>query len=379
MFLRPAAPFRIFKSCRLFSSRPLSVHEIFENTNVFNKLLEKCQPETRAALVTLAGDMGELQDLKKQSGSDSEVSHEINALCQQLDHLMPAIRADLVMSDEDNFVEQLILEVAGGVGGQEAMLFADELSQLYQKFALSQGWDVSVVNRQESELGGLRALSAKIGGSSCFMYMRHEAGVHRVQRVPKTEKSGRVHTSTVAVHVIPIVQTAEQHIQQKDIRMTTSRSTGAGGQHVNKTESCVLLTHVPTGIAVECQEERSQLANRQKAMQKLQQILILREREKILADYQNRKSVQVVNVSRTEKIRTYNFTQDRITDHRLSENLFDLKSFMRGDADRLISLMHQLNDKSEEDYFRQFIKSLTIYSECFTVPGLRSLRLLSFR
>lgn len=332
-------------------------------------MLEKCQPQTRVTLSALARDVMELREMLNQCDRDVEVEQELKSLYQQLEDVMPTIRADLAMCDEDNFVDQLILEVSGGVGGQEAMLFADELAQTYENFAGSQGWDFSVVNRQESELGGLRTLSAQIGGSSCFKYMRHEGGVHRVQRVPKTEKSGRVHTSTVAVHVIPVVQTAEQHITSKDITITTSRSSGAGGQHVNKTESCVLITHLPTGIAVECQEERSQIANRIKALQKLQQMLILRDKEKIMTEYQNRKSVQVANLSRSEKIRTYNFPQDRITDHRLSDNLYDLKSFMRGDGSRLFGLMRQLNDQHEEDYVRQMIKSLTIYSVCCHCSG----------
>lgn len=359
MFSRSASlPFR--RSVRLLSSNHVSVIDLVRNESLFKKVLEKCRPDTRTALISVTRDMRELQQLQNQNKSDPEIEAEIRTTEQQLQNLMPDIKEDLVLSDEDNQVDQLILEVTAGVGGQEAMLFADELTQMYQTFASSRGWDFSLINRLESEMGGIRCLSAQIGGSSCFKLMRHEAGVHRVQRVPKTEKSGRVHTSTAAVTVIPVLETAEQQILAKDISMTTSRSTGAGGQHVNKTESCVLLTHLPTGIQVECQEERNQQANRIKAMKKLQQILILRQKEKILSEYQTRKSIQVSNMSRSEKIRTYNFTQDRITDHRLSENIYDIKSFMRGDGDRLLSLIHKLNQESEGEYVQRVIKSLSL-------------------
>ena len=348
-------------SCHL-RSLSRSFHDqllnLITSQNTSKKVLEKCHTQTRTHLTNMLNDLKELQDLK--CVGDDEIQKEVGVLRQHILDMIPTVRQELLLHDEDNSVDKVLLEVICGVGGQEAMLFAAELVHVYQQFVLNKGWEFSEIRSDLSDLGGIKSFAAQITGESCFKYLRHEAGVHRVQRIPKTEKSGRVHTSTVAVHVIPVPEESEIVIDKKDLEITTARSTGAGGQHVNKTESCILIRHLPTGIQVECQEERSQLKNKEIALRKLRQILILREKERIVFEYQKRKKIQVSNLSRSEKIRTYNFPQDRITDHRMSENVHDLKSFMRGDADRMTQLMQQLGQKAEDEYIKQIIKSLSV-------------------
>lgn len=351
--VRSSCPFRSLT--RSFHNQLLN---LLTSQKTREKVLEKCHIQTRTHLTNLLNDLSELQDLK--SGDDNEVKKEMGLLRQRILETIPTVREELLLHDEDNAVDRVLLEVICGVGGQEAMLFAAELVHVYQQFACSKGWEYSEIRSDESDLGGVKSYAAQIAGESCFNYLRHEAGVHRVQRIPRTEKSGRVHTSTVAVHVIPVLPESDVVIDKKDLQISTSRSTGAGGQHVNKTESCILIKHLPTGIQVECQEERSQIRNKEIALQKLRQILMLREKEKIISEYQKRKKIQVSSLSRSEKIRTYNFPQDRITDHRLSENVHDLKSFMRGDADRMTQLIQQLGQKAENEYIMQIIKSLSV-------------------
>ena len=274
MLQRIARPLLTFR--RFFATECLSVSNLLANRKLWRNLLGRCQPATRRALDALVADLDELRQL--QDPEDSEIAQEVAALLQRLESFESTITDELAMCDEDLHVNQLILEVTDGVGGQEAMLFAEELSALYEHFARSQGWDFEVIARIPSDLGGVRSMAAQVSGRDCFKLLRNEGGVHRVQRIPKTEKSGRVHTSTVAVTVIPLLPSALPDIASRDVKMTTVRSSGAGGQHVNKTESCVQLTHLATGISVECQEERSQLANRERAMEKLRQLLALRRK-----------------------------------------------------------------------------------------------------
>jgi len=243
------------------------------------------------------------------------------------------------------------------VGGQEAMLFAAQLLHVYEQYSLSKGWTFSSIKYDESDLGGIRSASIQIKGQQCFFHLRHEAGVHRVQRIPKTEKSGRIHTSTVAVHVIPVREGVSIVIEDKDLEFSTKRSSGKGGQHVNKTESCAIIKHLPTGITVECQEERQLHVNKERALKKLEQLLILREKERIIDEYEKTKSFQVRNKSRSEKVRTYNFPQDRITDHRLRENVHDIKSFMEGSPEKLDAIIQQLNEEGSKQFLETFLNS----------------------
>ncbi|CAB0018121.1 unnamed protein product [Nesidiocoris tenuis] len=252
---------------------------------------------------------------------------------------------------------EITVEIIAGVGGKEAALFSNELFEMYCNYANFKNWNSFVDEVGASELGGIRHAKIYIEGPGALKHFIHESGVHRVQRVPATEKSGRVHTSTAAVAVLPQTTLVDVKISEKDIVIDTMRATGAGGQHVNKTDSAVRITHLPSGLVVECQEDRSQIKNRQTAMKKLKmrlnQIIQKEQDEKIRG---TRKS-QVGTSARSDKVRTYNFPQDRISDHRLSKNIHNVPGFLKGE-DLLDATIEQLIKKAEEDNLSLFLQSI---------------------
>lgn len=250
---------------------------------------------------------------------------------------------DLVIPEEDPDLNDLILEVTAGVGGQEAMLFTAEVFDMYQGFAQHHGWSFDILEHMSSDIGGLRRASASVGGDQCYKKMKFETGVHRVQRVPRTEKQGRMHTSTMTVAVLPQPTEISFSINPKDLRIETKRASGAGGQHVNTTDSAVRIVHLPTGVVAECQQERSQIKNKEKAMKVLRAKLYnMKLEEETSKRYQQRK-VQVGTKGRSEKIRTYNFSQDRVTDHRIGMTAHDVKSFLLGE-----DLLEEMNSSLQE-------------------------------
>ena len=243
--------------------------------------------------------------------------------------------------------KSLVLEIRAGTGGDEAGLFAGELFRLYVKYAEKKGFKVDTVEASETGIGGYKNIVALIEGKGAYSHFKYEAGVHRVQRVPVTEASGRVHTSTVTVAVMPEVDEVDVQIDPKDLRIDTFCSSGAGGQSVNTTYSAVRITHLPTGVVVSCQDERSQLKNRTKAMRTLRARIVEAEREKQDAEIaQNRKS-QVGTGERSEKIRTYNFPQNRVTDHRVGMTLHKLELVMEGDLDEVVQALKAQQQQAE--------------------------------
>ena len=243
--------------------------------------------------------------------------------------------------------KSLVLEIRAGTGGEEAALFAGELFRLYSRFAEKKGFKVDTVEASETGIGGYKNIVALIEGKGAYSHFKYEAGVHRVQRVPVTEASGRIHTSTVTVAVMPEVDEVDVQIDPKDLRIDTFCSSGAGGQSVNTTYSAVRITHIPTGVVVSCQDERSQLKNRTKAMRTLRARIVEAEREKQEAEIaQNRKS-QVGSGERSEKIRTYNFPQNRVTDHRVGVTLHKLESVMEGDLDDIVQALKAQQQQAE--------------------------------
>ncbi|CAH1965733.1 unnamed protein product [Acanthoscelides obtectus] len=236
----------------------------------------------------------------------------------------------LIPLDKEDACDTMVLEVQAGVGGQEAMLFAKELFDMYSNFAQYKGWQLDLAEYLTTDVGGLRNAIAIINGKQSYRYFKHEAGIHRVQRIPATEKGGRVHTSTASVIAMPQPSEVEVKIDPKDLRIETKRSSGAGGQHVNKTESAVRITHLPTGVSVECQVDRSQIKNRKMAMARLSAILYDREQEALRAQIESTKKSQVKTKNRNEKIRTYNYNQNRVTDHRYAINVHNLQAFLEG-------------------------------------------------
>ena len=245
----------------------------------------------------------------------------------------------LLLPHDPNDNKSVIMEIRGGVGGEESALFAHSLFRMYNLYAASKGWSVQLLNYNETELGGIKEADFEIRGNGAYSRLKFESGVHRVQRVPETESGGRVHTSTATVAVLPEMEEADVNIRPEDIEMQVYRSSGAGGQHINKTSSAVRLIHKPTGIVVSCQEERSQFQNREKCMLMLSSKLYQIEQERIETAYSGERRSQVGTGMRNEKIRTYNFPQSRVTDHRIGLTLYKIDSIMNGDLDEIIDAL----------------------------------------
>lgn len=339
-------PGHLLQFARSLSSQA-KILPILNSTKCLQLLQSRCNPSEWLQVKSLLDDLNDLKVLAKDADAslETEIQLEEKRILNNLQSLQSVIINGLVR-DEDFDVSKAILEIGNGVGGQEAMLFATELLQVYQVYCNSKGWYTSVLDLNESILGGLHEVAIEIKGDNCFRFLRHEAGVHRVQRVPKTEKAGRIHTSTVTVTVVPITCQAKRiDIPAKDLRIQAVCSSAPGGQHVNKTESCIQILHIPTGIQVECQETRVQSQNRKIAMEKLQNLLLLKSKERILAEHAKARKAQVASADRSEKVRTYNFCQDRITDHRLNENYFDIKAFMKGQPERLQGIIDGLEER----------------------------------
>lgn len=251
---------------------------------------------------------------------------------------------------DDEQCSSLVLEVTAGVGGKEAMLFAGELHDMYCNYIEHKGWDYDVIQMDTTELGGIRHSSQIVTGPTAFDHLKHEAGVHRVQRIPATEKSGRVHTSTVSVAVIPQPDDMQVTLHDRDLKIETKRASGAGGQHVNTTDSAVRIVHLPTGMAVECQTERSQIKNKDTALKKLRAKLCQQQMDAEMASKSATRKSQVGKSFRNEKIRTYNYNQDRITDHRVDGGtLHNLIGFLAGNEqlDELICKVRRAQRKQE--------------------------------
>ena len=266
------------------------------------------------------------------------LKEELDGLRDALDEDASALKIALLPRDpnEDNNV---IMEIRAGAGGDEAALFGTELMKMYRHYADGKRWKVEEINMNFTELGGAKELVFMIAGKGAWGNLKFESGVHRVQRVPETESQGRIHTSTVTVAVLPEAADVEVNINEGDLKIDTYRSGGAGGQHVNKTESAIRITHIPTGIVVECQDERSQIKNREKAMKVLRSRLYEHYRSQAEKEYGDARRAQIGTGDRSERIRTYNFPQGRVTDHRIGLTLYTLDRFMLGDMDEMISAL----------------------------------------
>ena len=271
---------------------------------------------------------------------------EMKELCQQtyleakasMEELHGKLQI-LLLPKDPNDDKSVIMEIRGGVGGEESALFAHSLFRMYSMYAQKMGWSVELMNYNETELGGVKEADFVINGRGAYSRLKYESGVHRVQRVPETESGGRVHTSTATVAVLPEMEEASVQINPADIEMQVYRASGAGGQHVNKTSSAVRLIHKPSGIVVACQEERSQLQNREKCMRMLASKLYEIEQEKLDAQVTGMRRSQVGTGMRNERIRTYNFPQGRVTDHRIGLTLYKIDQVMDGAIDELIDAL----------------------------------------
>lgn len=311
------------------------------------ELWRKCVKE-QAAMKDVADKYSEYKQIKismdeaKDLMNDpdmKEMAEEEYYDCKQKIEKMEEELKVLLLPKDVNDDNNVIIEIRGGAGGEEAALFAYNLYRMYTMYAELKRWQVEVIDINETEIGGIKEVSFMIKGKGAYSRLKFESGVHRVQRVPETEASGRIHTSTVTVAVLPEVEDIEVEINQNDLRIDTYRASGAGGQHVNKTSSAIRITHLPTGIVVACQNERSQLQNKEAAMKMLRSKLYEKMQEEQNSKLANTRRLQVGSGDRSEKIRTYNYPQSRVTDHRINLTIYQLESFMNGIIDEMLDAL----------------------------------------
>ena len=302
-----------------------------------NKEQRELQPlmETYRAYLQAQRTMEESQTLFSDPDLGELAHEEFASAKAALPELENQLKI-LLLPKDPNDDKNVIVEIRAGVGGEEAALFAADLYRMYSMYAEGKHWSVEVDSLSETELGGIKEICFTIQGEGAYSRLKFESGVHRVQRVPETESGGRVHTSTATVAVLPEMEDVDVRIDPADVEMQVFRSSGAGGQHINKTSSAVRLIHKPTGMVVECQQERSQFQNREKAMRLLASRLYEQEREKVEGAYAADRKSQVGSGMRNERVRTYNFPQGRLTDHRIGLTLYKLDAVMNGDLEEII-------------------------------------------
>lgn len=317
----------------LLSSPDISSDELVK----LNKELSNLEPvvaaitEYNRTQTAMKDDQAMIADPDMDKEMKEMAEAEFYELKEKLPELEKQIRILLLPKDSDD-EKNAILEVRAGTGGDEAALFAAVLFEMYQRYAQKQGWRFEVLDANENGLGGYKEASAKITGKDVFAKLKFESGAHRVQRVPITESQGRVHTSAATVAVLPEIEEVDLYINPADLKIDVYRASGAGGQHVNRTESAVRITHIPTGIVVQCQDDRSQFKNKEKAMNHLRSKLYDSQREAINANYSEKRKLQVGSGDRSERIRTYNYPQGRVTDHRINLTLYKLDDVVSGEA-----------------------------------------------
>lgn len=287
-------------------------------------------------------ELEEISAMTFEQAMGNLVGEERERLEKQKTEALEAALRLLKNKDEDiREPKSIIMEIRAGTGGQEAALFAEELTLMYQRYAQKSGWNIALVDESKSELGGYKEVIMQITEKDAYKKLRHESGVHRVQRVPATEKIGRIHTSTASVAILPEYENETYDMRQEDLEITFSRSGGAGGQNVNKVETAVRVLHKPSGIVIRSQSERSQMRNREKALEILRAKLAQIEREKISGGQASARKKQIGSQERAEKIRTYNFLQDRITDHRLKQSWHNIEQVFAGNLDPIIEALQK--------------------------------------
>ena len=320
----------------------ISDPEVIARTNEWQKLMKehsdmtpivekyreykKVKANYEEALEMMKEEDKEIKDLAEAEMLESK---------EKLRVIEEELKILLIPKDPDDD-KNAICEIRGGAGGEEAALFAGTLFRMYTMYAERKHWKIEILNENETGLGGYKEISFMVTGKGVYSRLKFESGVHRVQRVPDTESSGRIHTSTATVAVLPVVEDVEIDINPADIKMDVFRASGAGGQHVNKTSSAVRLTHIPTGLVAECQTERSQVQNREYAMRLLSSRLYEIEKNKRDSELANERKSQVGSGDRSEKIRTYNYPQGRITDHRIGLSIFQMEDFLNGNLDEML-------------------------------------------
>ena len=325
-------------------TQKISDPEVIANQNEWRDLMKEhseIEPivEKYREYKKVQKDYDDAKEMLDDANTDKELKDlaeiEMMEAKEKLPKLEEEIKILLIPKDKDDD-KNVICEIRAGAGGEEAALFAGTLFRMYSMYAEKKHWKLEILNENETGLGGYKEISFMITGKGAYSRLKFESGVHRVQRVPDTEASGRIHTSTVTVSVLPVVEDVEIEINPADIKMEVFRSSGAGGQHINKTSSAVRLIHEPTGIVVECQTERSQFQNKDNAMKMLKTKLYDMEKQKQDSEIRNARKSQVGSGDRSEKIRTYNYPQGRITDHRIGLSIYQMDDFLNGNLDEMI-------------------------------------------
>ena len=300
--------------------------------------------------VKAQADVDEAKELLEEGGLDKDfkelIEEQLNDNKKNIEIIAEELKI-LLLPKDPNDDKNVIVEIRGGAGGDEAALFANSLYRMYTMYAEAKRWKTEVLSSNETELGGFKEISFSISGEGAYSKLKFESGVHRVQRVPETETQGRIHTSTVTVAVLPEVDDIEFEINPKDLQIDTYRSGGAGGQHVNKTESAIRITHIPTGTIVECQDERSQHKNKDKAMKILRSRIYEKLQREQEAEIASQRKLQVGAGDRAERIRTYNYPQSRVTDHRIGLTLYKLENMLNGDLDEMFDALNTF-DQAEK-------------------------------